>query len=274
MKFLFLLIYTFLCIFQKNICMEQIVKPENTAREKLLKIIDDKKSIFGVSVESRELTNLLLLLPYIAPYICLIKIVIEQYNDASVENINALKQLAHQYNFMILQDSKFADSQATVKARYTDGHYHIADWADFVTVHLVEGSGILNHLLDALLQKEIQEPRGAFVITQKTNLLTPQYTKTVLRSIQYNQTNFIAGIIHVSYIPTTTIHQKIVRVQEEEIDLKEPITKIHTYFSEIFQEKKSDICFLKLNNSNEIEKVSNLHNLYCQEYQNLNIKNL
>ena len=192
----------------------------NAATAKLFRLMEEKKSNIGISfINIDSFESLLQITPHIAPYICLIKIPIEECKDFSFEKINNLKKLAEQCNVMILHDSKFADSSETVKAKYTGAHYNIATWADFVTVHPVESLfEFLKNLEMALQGAGITEPRGALAITQTLGLLTPDYTKTVLRAVKHCSSHpVLAGITHVSYMPTMQGH---IKVQREEIPLQ------------------------------------------------------
>jgi orotidine-5'-phosphate decarboxylase len=252
-----LLFTTLLCIGQINILIGSELPtinekeptgtefPQNSAAEKLFKLMTSKKSNIGIHVnESIPLETLYTVIPLIAPYICLIKICIESCKNFSARDIDQLKNLAKSCNIMILQDSKFADSTEMVKAKYAEGLYGIAYWADFVTVHFAEGCGILKQLRNATLESNITDPRGAFVITQTPGLLTPSYTSAVLRAIEYRCSNeFIAGMVQVTKMPK--VKKGLINIDSEEIPLDQGINTIVEYFNQM-KKYEPDIYILKM----------------------------
>lgn len=228
-----------------------------------------KKTNIEVHVNSQLLKKTLKILLLILPYIFLIRICVQEYDDFLFEKIANLKALSLEYNFMILQDSKFADSTQTVKTRYTQGFYRIANWADFITVHFVEGVDILNYLKIAASESNINDARGAFVITQPLDLLNPNYTTAVLNGIEYRSNDFLAGIIHVSDMPT--VNKRLIKLAAEEIPLNENIQKIQNNLTELIKEKKTDICFLKISDNvrEDFQKIPQLQSFCWESYNQL-----
>lgn len=249
------------------------IESENSAAKKLFEIIQVKQTFLGLVIDSTSLQETLQLLPFVANHICLLKLFVEQYHDFTWNRIVELKNLSIQYNFMILDDSKFADgNENSIKIRYINGYYSKAYWADFVTVHFIEGSSILDHLKTALLEAKIHEPRGAFVITEMADIEISPYTDMVLKALlsrlRFNNPNFIASIVQKGN--ALPIDRRIHRLPIEEINLEESIEKINYYVSALLA-SKSNICFLKLSDYNQIEKIKTLQQGHWQEYQKIHV---
>lgn len=98
---------------------------------------------------------------------------------------------------VVFEDRKFADIGTTVKLQYSAGVYHIADWANLVTVHAVAGPGTLQGLQEVAEQKRDSLARGALVLAQMTsegNLATGNYTRQAAK-IAADAGDFCAGFI-------------------------------------------------------------------------------
>ena len=50
------------------------------------------------------------------------------------------------YNFLILEDRKFADIGKTFEKQLYGGIYKIASWADIITIHGICANGMLSFL--------------------------------------------------------------------------------------------------------------------------------
>jgi orotidine-5'-phosphate decarboxylase len=101
--------------------------------------------------------------------------IIKDFNGSFVPR---LKALAERHDFLIFEDRKFADIGSTVRKQYQSGVYKIADWSEYVTVHMIAGEAILDGLFG-----DLEVPRSGFLLARmsaKGNLISETYTRQVL----------------------------------------------------------------------------------------------
>lgn len=115
----------------------------NTVAKQLFDIMVTKKTNLCISVDLTTTTSILNLLEKVGEHVCLVKTHVDIIEDFSADFIGRLKNLAEKFNFLILEDRKYADIGNTVSLQYLKGLYKIAEWADCVTVHSLSGEGIL-----------------------------------------------------------------------------------------------------------------------------------
>ena len=171
--------------FQTN---EQTINP---LTEKLTGLIESKKSnlILSLDVETRK--EFFIIIEKIGNEIAVLKTHIDIIKDFTPDFITELQEAARTYNFLIFEDRKFADIGNTVKTQYRGGIYRIADWADFVTVHMIAGEAILNGLFNGI------ENRSSFLLAKmsaKDNLISENYTRKVI-DIGTKHRNVVSGFI-------------------------------------------------------------------------------
>lgn len=118
----------------------------NSIAKELFNIMATKKTNLCLSVDLTTTTSILDLLEKVGEHVCLVKTHIDIIEDFSADFITRLKSLAKRFNFLILEDRKYADIGNTVSLQYLKGLYKVAEWADCVTVHSLPGEGILKAL--------------------------------------------------------------------------------------------------------------------------------
>jgi orotidine 5'-phosphate decarboxylase subfamily 1/orotate phosphoribosyltransferase len=171
---------------QVRLFTEQINTPQTTEKrqsvnnltEKLLAKIQEKQSNLILSLDVDEPEKFFAILEQVADEIVMLKTHIDIMKNANENFINKLQEYAEKYNFLLFEDRKFADIGSTVRKQYKGGIYKIADWAEFVTVHMIAGEGILQGLFDGL------ENRSSFLLARmssKDNLISEDYTRKVLQ---------------------------------------------------------------------------------------------
>ncbi|CAG7833533.1 unnamed protein product [Allacma fusca] len=118
-----------------------------TASKKLLRIMYKKKTNLCLAADLQNWTEVLEVARTLGPHICLLRTHIDTYNLENyyqvVEFRKHLKDLATKFDFMIMEDRKFADIGSTVQRQLTSKPFEIAQWADMVTVHGLPGPGVL-----------------------------------------------------------------------------------------------------------------------------------
>lgn len=172
---------------------ERAQRIQNPLAKQLLQLMADKKTNLALSADVTRSEKLLQLVKEIGPEICILKTHIDILEDFSPTLIKELVQLAKQNQFLILEDRKFADIGNTVVHQYRDGIYHIADWAELVTVHSLPGYGVI----DGLKSVGQKNNRGCFLLAEMSsdqNLLNEDYvTATLNMAQQYPE--FVVGFI-------------------------------------------------------------------------------
>lgn len=124
-----------------------------------------KKTNLCLSVDLTTSTQILNLLEKVGEHICMVKTHVDIIEDFNSDFISRLKQLADRFNFLILEDRKYADIGNTVALQYSKGLYKVAEWADCVTVHSIPGDGILK----ALNAVSNRASRGVFLIAEMSS---------------------------------------------------------------------------------------------------------
>lgn len=115
----------------------------NTVAKQLFNIMVTKKTNLCLSVDLTNTSSILDLLEKVGEHVCLVKTHVDIIEDFTSDFISRLKNLAKRFDFLILEDRKYADIGNTVSLQYVKGLYKIAEWADCVTVHSLPGEGIL-----------------------------------------------------------------------------------------------------------------------------------
>lgn len=165
----------------------------NLIAQRLLQLIDKKKTNLAVSVDFADKTDILALIHQVGRHICILKTHIDIVHNFDSGFITELKKLAQNYQFLLFEDRKFADIGNTVKMQYAEGIYHIADWADITNAHPLPGPGIIEGL------QTVGLPKGNALLllaemSSQGNLIDSQYTKTTVAMAQ-SYRDFVIGFI-------------------------------------------------------------------------------
>ncbi|XP_034830936.1 uridine 5'-monophosphate synthase [Maniola hyperantus] len=152
----------------------------NLIAKQLFTIMATKKTNLCISVDLTSSTKILDLLGKVGEHVCLVKTHIDIIEDYTDNFIVQLRQLAQKYNFLILEDRKYADIGNTVALQYSKGLYKVGEWADCVTVHSLPGEGILKAVSGSA--KDVN--KGVFLLAEMSsegNLITPDYTEATVK---------------------------------------------------------------------------------------------
>jgi len=163
----------------------------NPLTRELSGLMVEKKSNLILSVDVETSSEFFSIIEKTGDKIAMLKTHVDILKDFSPEFLIKLKQAADNYGFMLFEDRKFADIGNTVQMQYRGGIYHIADWAEFVTVHLIAGESILKGLFNGI------ENRSSFLLAKmssKDNLISENYTRKVIE-IWSRNINVVSGFI-------------------------------------------------------------------------------
>ena len=113
---------------------------DHSVAQKLLQIAIEKRSNLIVSADVTSTQELLALAEKVGPHIVALKTHMDIIMDFDPdETILPLKDLATKYNFLLMEDRKFADIGNTQELQFAYGIYKISNWADFVTAQVIAG---------------------------------------------------------------------------------------------------------------------------------------
>ncbi len=150
----------------------------NPSTKTLMQRIEEKQSNLILSLDVDNQETFFSVLDAVAEHVVMVKTHVDILRDFTPQFIQTLKKKANEYDVLIFEDRKFADIGSTVKKQFRGGVYTIAEWADYITVHLLPGPGILKGLYDD------NPPRcSAFLLAAMSaegNLITDNYTRRVI----------------------------------------------------------------------------------------------
>ena len=126
---------------EKRLSYEQKLEIcDHSVAQKLLQIALEKRSNLIVSADVTSTQELLELAEKVGPHIVALKTHIDILLDFDFdETIIPLKELATKYNFLLMEDRKFADIGNTQELQFSYGTYKISQWADLVTAQVIAG---------------------------------------------------------------------------------------------------------------------------------------
>ncbi|MCF7824895.1 MAG: orotidine-5'-phosphate decarboxylase [Candidatus Marinimicrobia bacterium] len=145
---------------------------------KLMETILRKKSNLILSLDVEDTKTFFEILDATGPEIFMVKTHVDIIKDFRGDFVPRLKGLAEKYDFLIFEDRKFADIGSTVRKQFRSGVHRIAEWAEYVTVHMIAGEAILDGLFG-----DLEVPRSGFLLARmsaKGNLISETYTRQVI----------------------------------------------------------------------------------------------
>jgi len=163
----------------------------NPLTKKLIDKMNEKKSNLVLSLDVTTQKEFFSILDSCGDEIAMLKTHVDILDDFDDNFVPKLIEYSQKYNFLIFEDRKFADIGNTVRHQFRNGIYKIADWAEYVTVHMVAGELILKGLFEGI------ENRAAFILARmssKGNLLNETYTRKCFEAAKKNP-QLVAGFI-------------------------------------------------------------------------------
>ena len=163
----------------------------NPLTQKLLNKINEKRSNLVLSLDVTTQNEFFNMLDKVGDEIVMLKTHVDIIDDYDENFVPKLQEYAKKQNFLIFEDRKFADIGNTVRHQFRNGVYKIADWAEYVTVHMVAGEMILKGLFEGI------EGHAGFVLAKmssKGNLLNETYTRKCFEAAKKNP-QWVAGFI-------------------------------------------------------------------------------
>jgi uridine monophosphate synthetase len=163
----------------------------NPLTQKLLNKMLEKKSNLVLSLDVTTQSEFFGMLDKVGNEIVMLKTHVDIIDDYDEHFVPKLQEYAERQNFLIFEDRKFADIGNTVRHQFRNGIYKIADWAEYVTVHMVAGELILKGLFEGI------EGHAGFVLARmssKGNLLNETYTRRCFEAAKKNP-QWVAGFI-------------------------------------------------------------------------------
>lgn len=165
---------------QKKNFTERLASTDGVLTKKLMETILRKKSNLVLSLDVEDVSEFFNILEQTAEHICMVKTHVDIMKPFCGDFVPRLTALAQKHDFHIFEDRKFADIGSTVRKQYRSGEYKIADWSEFVTVHMIAGEAILDGLFG-----DLDKPRSSFLLARmsaKGNLISETYTRQVLET--------------------------------------------------------------------------------------------
>lgn len=157
---------------------QRVAETKAPLTRKLMETILRKKSNLVLSLDVEETETFFRILDQTGPEISMVKTHVDIISEFNDDFISRLNDLASKHDFLIFEDRKFADIGSTVRKQFRSGLYRIADWAEYVTIHMIAGEAILDGLFEGL-----ELPRAGFLLARmsaKGNLISETYTRQVL----------------------------------------------------------------------------------------------
>ena len=166
---------------------QKLENAEHSVAKKLLEISIEKKSNLIASADVITTQELLDFAEKVGPHIVALKTHIDIVTDFDPDKtILPLKDLATKYNFLLMEDRKFADIGNTQELQFSYGIYKISNWADFVTSHVIGGYDSL----DCFLNVGVVAILG---MSSKGTLTDKNYQEEALKVAQ-SHSNVIGGV--------------------------------------------------------------------------------
>ncbi|MGE8434350.1 orotidine-5'-phosphate decarboxylase [Chryseobacterium joostei] len=166
---------------------QKLQNAQHSVSKKLLETALAKKSNLIASADVTTTQELLNFAEKVGPHIVALKTHIDIISDFEYEKtITPLKEIAAKYQFLLMEDRKFADIGNTQELQFTSGVFKITNWADFVTSQVIGGF----ESLDCFNNVGVVAIVG---MSSKGTLTTASYREEALK-VALSHPNVIGGV--------------------------------------------------------------------------------
>ncbi|VDK49905.1 unnamed protein product [Cylicostephanus goldi] len=165
--------------------------------KKVFSLMLKKNSNICLAIDYTESEKVLQLAEKAGPFVIAIKVHADAITDFSEDFTTKLVRLAGDHEFVIFEDRKFGDTGNT-NILQLKGAQRIAEWADLVTVHAVQGSESIASTFRQVTEDQAYRLSGILLIAQlstKESLTAlPGYTEAAAE-IGGNNRDVVCGFI-------------------------------------------------------------------------------
>ncbi|CAD6191646.1 unnamed protein product [Caenorhabditis auriculariae] len=164
---------------------------------KIISFMKKKSSNLCLAIDYTTTEQILQMVEKAGPFVVAIKVHSDIITDFSESFTQQLVQLANNLEFIIFDDRKFADTGNTTKLQLT-GPFKIAEWADVVTTHAVQGVDSIVPVFREFINNPAYRLSGVLLIAQLstkgslTNI--HEYTKKAVQIADENR-DIVSGFI-------------------------------------------------------------------------------
>ena len=170
---------------------DEITKYNYSQKQEKFAGLIERKGKLCIAADVSTKNQLYTLIEQCGNYISVLKTHIDMMKDFDNSVIDKLIEYKKQYGFAIWEDRKFADIGNVVYQQMHGGIYKISSWADYVSVHVISGPGIL----------DVLENLGAIVIvnmSSKNNIMDESYQNNAMKLI-INNSNVVGVVSQIKY---------------------------------------------------------------------------
>ena len=82
----------------------------------------------------------------IGPYICMVKIHVDIFENYTSDWGERIRHLADEFNFLIIEDRKYSDIGNTSLLQHTSSTFKTSLWADIITAYAITGEDMIRVL--------------------------------------------------------------------------------------------------------------------------------
>ncbi|PIO74576.1 orotate phosphoribosyltransferase [Teladorsagia circumcincta] len=144
---------------------ERAKEAMSSLNKKVFELMIKKNSNLCLAVDYTEAEKILQLVEKAGPFVVAVKIHADAVVDFSTDFTTRLVRMANDHDFIIFEDRKFGDTGNT-NLLQLKGALHVAEWADVVTVHAVQGCDSIGSVFRQVILDPAYRLSGILLIAQ------------------------------------------------------------------------------------------------------------